>query len=114
MRSVVGAGALVEDDQCEDIGPVILVVVKDEVTRRGIEREGFAQLLDVPPAGRMLRGADVEYADGRRRHQPKMTAIWGNIETGWRGPGARSTTPRPWTGAAQRRRLAAAQAKVSK
>ena len=52
-------------NHCEDISPVLLVVVEDEVARRGIEREGFAKLLDDPRSGRVLGDADVEHAEGR-------------------------------------------------
>ena len=52
---------LVEDDHGENVSPVLLVVVKHEVARRGLERKGFAKLLDNPRSGRMLGDADVEH-----------------------------------------------------
>ncbi len=59
-------------DHGEDIGPVLLVVVKDEVARRGIEREGFAKLLDDPRSGRMLGYADVEHVESCRWHDEEV------------------------------------------
>ena len=55
-RRAVGAGA------------ARFVVVEDEVVRSGVVRERLAKLLDDPPSGRMLRHADVEHAESRRRN----------------------------------------------
>lgn len=43
-----------------DLQPILCISIKDEVFRRGLIRKGFAQLLDDPCAGRMLRDVEME------------------------------------------------------
>lgn len=45
----------------QDLGPVLLVVVEDEVSKRVVVRKRLAKLLRDPGRGRMLGYADVEH-----------------------------------------------------